>query len=486
MSNRNFDSRVIIQRLQNQVYARNLYINNTAGQKLINNPQNSDGNASRFNSYVPGAQTEYFKGLIGGRETVSLGGTFGISSIPRYTNSIQTFSDPEMSNVWIKLGLDIDGEAADDRSGHSVSLSADGSTVAIGAYGSDGNGVNSGHVRVYKFINNGWTKLGLDIDGEAAADDSGRSVSISADGSTVAIGANSNDGIGLNSGHVRVYKFINNGWTKLGLDIDGEAADDNSGCSVSLSADGSTVAIGAWGNDGNVAVSGHVRVYKFINNGWTKLGLDIDGEAAGDISGTSVSLSADGSTVAIGARGNDGNGPDSGHVRVYKFINNGWVQLGLDIDGESSFDNSGHSVSLSADGSTVAIGAYGSDGNGVNSGHVRVYKFINNGWVQLGLDIDGEASSDLSGYSVSLSADGSIVAIGTPLNAAGYVKVYKFINNGWVQLGLDIDGEAIGDGYGVSVSLSADGSTVAIGASFNSENEYFSGHVRVYKNYNSV
>jgi hypothetical protein len=81
MSNRNFDHRVIIQRLQNQNYARNLYTNNTTGQGLINNPQNSDGNASRFNSYVPGAQTEYFRGLVGGGETVSIGGIVNIPSI---------------------------------------------------------------------------------------------------------------------------------------------------------------------------------------------------------------------------------------------------------------------------------------------------------------------------------------------------------------------------------------------------------------------
>ena len=47
-----------------------------------------------------------------------------------------------------------------------------------------------------------------------------------------------------------------------------------------------------------------------------QLGDTINGEAAGDYSGT-VSLSADGNTVAIGAYGNDGNGVDSGHVRVY-------------------------------------------------------------------------------------------------------------------------------------------------------------------------
>ena len=105
-----------------------------------------------------------------------------------------------------------------------------------------------------------------------------------------------------------------------------------------------------------------------------QLGEDIDGEAADDHSGYhSVSLSADGNIVAIGGRKNDGNGADSGHVRVYELQSNVWTQLGADIDGEAAGDMSGHSVSLSANGKIVAIGAPYNDGNGSNSGHVRVY-----------------------------------------------------------------------------------------------------------------
>ena len=106
---------------------------------------------------------------------------------------------------------------------------------------------------------------------------------------------------------------------------------------------------------------------------WTQQGTDIDGEAAGDFSGASVSLSSDGSTVAIGAPSNDGNGYRSGHVRIYKNINGTWTQQGSDIDGEAAGDQSGWSVSLSSDGSTVAIGAPSNDGNGIGAGHVRVY-----------------------------------------------------------------------------------------------------------------
>jgi hypothetical protein len=84
MANRNFDSRVIIQRLQNKNYARNLYQQNVDGQRLINNPQNSDGNSSRYVTFVPGAQTDYYRTLAG-TTTINLGGTFGISSIPPST-----------------------------------------------------------------------------------------------------------------------------------------------------------------------------------------------------------------------------------------------------------------------------------------------------------------------------------------------------------------------------------------------------------------
>ena len=77
--------------------------------------------------------------------------------------------------------------------------------------------------------------------------------------------------------------------------------------------------------------------------GWMQLGQDIDGEAAGDQSGYSVSLSSDGTTVAIGAPCNDGNGSYSGHVRIYAWnsATSAWEQQGADIDGEAADDESG-------------------------------------------------------------------------------------------------------------------------------------------------
>ncbi len=408
----------------------------------------------------------------------------------------------------VQIGGDFEGEAAFNWSGHSVSLSSDGSVLAMGAPFNDGNSDNSGHVRVYEKVMDAlspggfkWEQVGGDIDGQTVNDLSGYSVSLSSDGSVLAIGAS---GVFPFTGHVRVYErdgTADLGWRQVGDDIEGEAAGDRSGHSVSLSSDGSVLAIGAPWSDGNGDFSGHVRVYEKVVDAlspcgfkWEQIGGAIYGEAAGDVSGRSVSLSSDGSVLAIGAPFNDGNGDNSGHVRVYKRDDAaplGWRQVGGAIYGEAAGDVSGRSVSLSSDGSVLAIGAPLNNVNGDNSGHVRVYErdgTVALGWRQVGGAIYGEAAGDVSGRSVSLSSDGSVLAIGAPLNNvngdnSGHVRVYKRDDAallGWRQVGGAIYGEAAGDELGSSVSLSSDGSVLAIGAPLNDINGFNSGHVRVY------
>jgi len=219
-----------------------------------------------------------------------------------------------------QIGASIIGNIFNN-SGFSVSLSSDGSIVAIGAPFSNENANNSGCVRIYRNVSGIWTQVGANINGEAADDQSGRIVSLSSDGSIVAIGARFNDGNGFNSGHVRVYRNVSGTWTQVGADINGVAINDRSGWIVSLSSDGSILAIGNYTpNPGDL---GRVRVYRNVSGTWTQVGASIIGEAGsdatglGDWNGYSVSLSSDGSIVAIGAPGNDGNGFNSGRVRVY-------------------------------------------------------------------------------------------------------------------------------------------------------------------------
>jgi len=417
-----------------------------------------------------------------------------------YNNANLSVQYTTIFPTWTQVGSDIDGEAAGDRFGYSVSMSSDGTRVAIGAPYNDGTASDAGHVRVYAESGGTWTQVGLDIDGEAAYDYSGYSVSMSSDGTRVAIGAPFNAlfdrSPDSNAGHVRVYAESGGTWTQVGTDIDGEAAGDSFGQSVSMSSDGTRVAIGARmaDDDAGNAVS-HVRVYAESGGTWTQVGSDIDGEAAYDYFGWSVSMSSDGTRVAIGAYDNDGTGSSAGHVRVYAESGGTWTQVGSDIDGEAAYDYSGWSVSMSSDGTRVAIGAKYNDGNGSAAGHVRVYDWNGSQWSKVGSDIDGEAAGDESGFSVSISSDGTRVAIGAQSNdgtgdAAGHVRVYSESGGTWTQVGQDIDGESGGvtlpgspapsDRSGHSVSISSDGTRVAIGAPYNDGNGGDAGHVRVF------
>jgi len=381
---------------------------------------------------------------------------------------------------WGQIGSDFNGEEGLDHYGWSVSLSADGSIMAIGAKDNNGTADLAGHVRIFENKDGVWSQVGADIDGQAVKDYFGYSVSLSADGSTLAIGASGN------GGYIRIYRRVADAWEQIGVDIVNETTYEGGiGKSVSLSADGTRVAFGA-PESGEPLFSmfkGLARVYQLsATDTWEKIGEDIDGETKGDFCGNSVSLSGDGSTVAVGAYFNSGAGDEAGHVRIFKLgSTNTWEQVGVDIDGEAEGNKFGKSVSINTDGSIVAIGSTGD-----KDGYVKVYQLAANTWGQLGTTIKGEAAKDYFGTSVCLTPDGSNLAIGATGNdgagdGAGNVRVYHRVADAWEQIAGDIDGEAYGDNSGSSVSLSADGSIVAIGAPYNDGGGSSSGHVRVYK-----
>eukprot|EP01083_Nonionella_stella_P100298 282689_1 len=318
-----------------------------------------------------------------------------------------------------------------------------------------------------------WQQRGDDIIAETITSGSpGFPVSSNSDGTIVVIGVHTNDN---RRGHVRVWEYDEGNWTQRGDDIDGEHEGDASGDSVALSKDGNVVAIGALYNDEAGNNAGHTRIFEYDEYSWQQRGRDIDGEASGDLSGTSVALSDNGDVVAIGALGNDGGGTNAGHVRVYEFISDQWSQRGADIDGEASVDGSGAAVSLNSDGNVVAIGAFRNSKSGDRAGHVRVYEFLSDQWGQRGDDIGGEMTAEFLGWSVSMSSDGNIVAIGAPAIEVGHVRVFNYSGSTWRQRGSDIDDKLQDDGIGRSVSLNSDGNTVAVGSGGNGR-----GFARVY------
>lgn len=290
------------------------------------------------------------------------------------------------------------------------------------------------------------------------------------------------------------FFFIQNltSQTQLGSTISGENDGDYFGRDVSLSSDGTIMAVGAIENDGGGENVGHVRVFKFSDGSWTQIGADIDtsgssssqGNLNGDF-GHSVSLSSDGTILAVGDRYfSSDNGINSGLVRVFQYLNDSWSQIGSDIIGLSANSNFGFDVSISSDGTIVSSGDIG---HNELSGTVRVFKFVNDSWNQLGDNIQGVNYGERLGYSLDLSSDGSIIATAAPYQDSknGEVKVFQYLEDGWIQLGEDINGEASGDEFGNKVQLSSDGTVIAIGAPYNaatfSDNINRAGHVRIFE-----
>jgi hypothetical protein len=121
---------------------------------------------------------------------------------------VRNETDTDEPVGWTMLGGDIDGESKGDQSGITVSTTSDGRTVVIGARNNGGNGENAGHARIFQYdgFEKEWVKVGCDIDGEAAGDNAGFDSHISGDGKTVIVGARYNDSSnGKDSGHVRIF-----------------------------------------------------------------------------------------------------------------------------------------------------------------------------------------------------------------------------------------------------------------------------------------
>ena len=378
-----------------------------------------------------------------------------------------------LNDYWIQCGIDINGSDNNDKSGYSVALSPNGKFLVVGSPFHDSN---KGVTRVYKFELGNWSQIGNDIDGEAAGDKLGFSVNINNDGEIVAIGAPENDGTASNAGHVRVYKWDSSQWNLLDADIDGKAEDDKSGYSVSLNYKGDIVAIGAPENDGTASNAGHVRVYQYTtnvnsegvsSNTWEKLGKDIEGVAEGDKSGSIVSLNSRGDIVAIGSPNYDS---DRGHTRVFRWNETEWLQMGSDIDGENEDDLFGTSLNLSANGLTLAVGSAG-----INPGYIKIFYYNNDSltWSQIGSNLESEQT-----MSLSLSGTGRYLGIGLP--TSGNVKLYYWNKYFWKVIGSNIEAESTGDKFGFSISLSGDGHMFAVGAPENEDAGTLNGSTRVF------
>jgi hypothetical protein len=347
--------------------------------------------------------------------------------------------------------------------GATVAVSGNGSTAIVGAKLS--NSLNGG-AWIYTRANGAWTQQAALIASDAVSNQAfGSSVALSADGNTAAVGGN-----GTTDGGTWVFTRNGATWTQQGLKIlgNGSNAFPGQGKSVALSADGNTLAVGG---DGDNFAQGAVWVFTRSGNTWTQQGLKLVGSGATGAfpgQGSTIGLSADGSTLVSGAGGDGSNNQGNlGAAWIFTRSGGAWNQQGAKLvgNGAAVAPLQTVAVAISGDGNTVILGR-----NLDNNSQGAAWIFTRSGttWSQQGGKISGNGAvgNAQQGSSVALSGDGNTAAIGGPddntLNGAAWI--FKRSSGAWNQLGNKI--AATGGGFqGTGVALSADSSVFVLGAS---------------------
>lgn len=287
--------------------------------------------------------------------TALIGGTSDNSSVGAAWVFIRS------SGTWTQQGSKLAGTGAVGASlqGYSVALSADGDTALVGGYGDDSN---AGAIWVYTRSNGTWSQQGNKLVGTGAtgAARQGTSVSLSANGNTALIGGNADDS---SAGAAWVFTRSGSTWTQQGSKLVGTGATGAAaqGASVALSADGDTALVSGSADNTN---AGAAWVYTRSSSVWTQQGSKLVGSGATGAArqGTSVSLSADGSTALVGGYTDNTN---AGAAWVFTRSGTSWSQPGPALVGTGATGSArlGFAVSLSGDGNTAVVGGFGDNSN---------------------------------------------------------------------------------------------------------------------------
>jgi len=400
-----------------------------------------------------------------------------------------------------------------DSFGESVAISADGNTILVGAPGAKiGSNARQGAAYIFSRQSSGtgvwyqYKKLTA-VDG-TQEDQFGHSVAISADGSTVAVGAIRDDALeGYNVGSVYTFNVVptvvvvgsitgsvltvssitaGTGKLTVGTLITGPGIP--SGVHITQLYSGTIGGIGTY----NISVSLTLPITGASITGsidWTQTAKIVASDCRPDDNfGCSISMTTTGNYIAIGSYNSDvGIYQNSGAVYYYGRSLSGTVatytqSAKLNANDITTGQGFGYSIDMNDAGTAMIIGApFGSPtGSLAEIGSAYVFTKNVNGWTQRSkIYASDYAAGDKFGYSVAISSSERFFAVGSPdddyttptaTNEQGSVYVYNNDGTGWVQTAKLIPGDAAsGDQFGYSVAMTPDAATVAAGAPTKSE-----------------
>ncbi|MCP4135348.1 MAG: PKD domain-containing protein [bacterium] len=373
-----------------------------------------------------------------------------------------------------------------DRFGASVSISSDGRTAIAGAHDNADMGKKSGSAYLYRWNGKTWQETIL-IPSDAPVDNNfGKSVAISSDGKTAVVGAPHDNDKGISSGSVYIYRWNGSAWNETKVSPFDGACGDNFGFSISISAKGNTICIGAPFSSIKGVYSGAAYIFRWNGKTWNESKITPSDGVCGDNFGRSVSLAALGNKLVVGAHYKEDNGCYSGSMYIYLWNGCSWKEQKLTPSDGASGDYFGKSVSISSDGNTVIAGAYGDEDNGCYSGSVYLYSRNDSSWEETKIVPSDGGPGDYFGYSVSLSPQGNTAIVGayrhnTNGSSTGSAYLFRKNENSWLESKLTPPDGSCGHYFGQSVSLSSDGNTALAGAYGDKNNGPLSGSVYIYR-----
>ncbi len=381
-----------------------------------------------------------------------------------------------------QIGSDIVGPVLDDDTGFDISISADGQRVAIGAPALIGSGGWIGNTRIYQWVDDRWEQLGLAISGDGFRTNSGADIALSGDGTCIVLGAIFNNNGG--SGTVRVFELIGSNWVQKGANIEGSEDFSNIGWDVAISHDGNRIVFSETITTSTNEISGHVKIYEWSADQWVKLGNTLTTPSLADSYGQSVTMSSNGTRIAVGAptRGEQGIG-NTGAVYIYEDQNGNFEDIGQILG--TALGSLGEGLDMSEDGNRiVASGGFARFMNQNFAGEGMVYEYNGSSWTQVGQTVGGEAGNRL-GIKSSISGDGNKIVLSSfsytgQHTSQGIARVYRLVNDEWVTEVDDILGVDSRDFLGYSVDLNSDGKYLAVGARVNADTPIKPGYGQVW------
>ncbi len=346
--------------------------------------------------------------------------------------------------------------AADDapQDQFGTAVATDGRRVLVGAVGDDDGGADSGSAYVFEFNGLAWSEREkLRAPDAAAGDQFGHAVAIADD--LLVVGARSDDSPALDAGSAYVYRLAAGSWRfETKITASDSAAGDNFGTAVGLS--GTTIVVGAPGDDDAGNGAGAAYVFAFNGTTWVEVAKLIGSDThGGDGFGRSVSISGD--RVVVGAWLEPSVAPGAGAAYVFRFNGTIWQEEDKLVAGDAAEgDNFGSAVAIS--GSTMVVGAWLEDAMGANAGAAYVFRHTGGGWVEeVKLMAPDGAAGDSFGSAVGVS--GELVLVGAEDDddggaSSGSAYVFRYAEGVWSAAAkIRASDGATSDSLGTAVGL---------------------------------